>query len=267
MNAGLLPSRAVLRVAGQEARGFLQGLISNDMARVAPDALVYAMLLTPQGKVAHDFFVTEADGGFLIDIDVAQAQALLKKLKLYRLRAKVELEDVSAAWDVGAVFDGEGPLGALPDPRLAPLGSRVIAPKGGLGWPEMEAAYDRHRLSLGVPDHRDFDPEGTFLLDGNGEELHAVDFRKGCYVGQELTARMKHRGTARKRIVPVTVSADTPPGTPLLDQDGAQVGEIRSSREGLAMAAVRLDRLQGATALTAGGSPVTRRPAAYPLIA
>jgi len=241
-----LEDRAVIAVAGPQAREFLQGLITNDIERLQPGSGLYAALLTPQGKILFDFFLVEGDGAILIDCHAPAREALLKRLTLYKLRSKVVLEArdqlaVLAEWD-GA--EAKYAI-AYPDPRLAALGRRAIIARG-----EMRAdllpvsAYHAHRLSLGVPEAGDFGSDKMFALDADLDELHAVDFQKGCYVGQELTARMKHRGTARKRLLPVR---DGVPGA-AVSAGGKDIGEVVSP----AFALIRLDRLE-----EAAGAPVT----------
>jgi len=249
-----LEDRAVIAVAGPEARGFLQGLVTNDVERLAPGVGLYAALLTPQGKILFDFFLVEGDGAILIDCAATARDALLKRLTLYKLRAKIVLEPrdqlaVLAEWD-GA--EAKYAI-AYPDPRLAALGRRAIVAKGEMRTGLLPAAaYHARRLGLGVPEAADFGSDRMFALDADLDELHAVDFSKGCYVGQELTARMKHRGTARKRLLPVKGD----PGTAgaAVSAGGKDVGEVVTP----GFALIRLDRLaeaQGA-AVTIGSSDV-----------
>jgi folate-binding protein YgfZ len=255
----LLDDRAVIALAGPDARTLLQGLITNDVERLRAREAVYAALLTPQGKILFDFILSEGEGAVLIDCAAETADALVKRLTMYRLRAKVEIERrkqlaVMASW-------GDGPpLGdAVSDPRLAELGLRQVtaeaeAPKD-LG---SAAAYRAHRLGLGVPEAGDFGQDRMFALDAGLEELHGVDFKKGCYVGQELTSRMKHRGTARKRLLPVEAEGTLPgPDTAVMAGDKS-VGEIMSSYGGRGFALIRLDRLDeaGNAPLTVDGKPV-----------
>jgi folate-binding protein YgfZ len=249
MEPAHLEDRAVIALTGAEARPFLQGLITNDVEKIAPSQGIYAALLTAQGKVVSDFLIAEGDGALLVDCAAPAAEALLKKLKLYRLRAKVEIE----ARPQLAVFAG---LTQLPgraamraitfaDPRAAELGPRSI---GALAeMPDFlpgAAAYHAARLALGVPEGSDFGNDKIFALDAGLDELNGVAFDKGCYVGQELTARMKHRGTARKRLL--TVSADAalpPPGSEVRDSSGV-LGEIVSTYGAQGFALIRLDRLE-----------------------
>jgi folate-binding protein YgfZ len=257
MDSAHLDDRAVIALGGPDARDLLQGLITNDMARLELGKALYAALLTPQGKIVTDFLLVEGDGAILLDCAAEAVEGLLKKLKLYRLRAKVEIEPRPQL----GVYVGLALSDAIAfaDPRLAALGPRAIAARAempaGLSG---AAAYHAMRLALGVPEGADFGNDKIFALDGGLEELHAIAFDKGCYVGQELTARMKHRGTARKRLLVVEADATLPPpGTEIRDRAQA-LGEIISHYGTRAFALIRLDRLETAQgALTAAGIPVS----------
>jgi tRNA-modifying protein YgfZ len=282
----LLPGRGVVALAGEAARPFLQGLISNDLDRLRPEHALYAALLTPQGKFLFDFVITECHGQLLLETEAERIPALIQRLTLYRLRTKVAIEDASQRFACAALV-GEGVAAALGladepgacrregeglvmiDPRLAALGGRALLPPGELaaclerlGFAPAEAGvYERHRLALGVPDgSRDLVLERATLLESGFEELKGVDFKKGCFVGQELTARMKYRGLVRKRLMPVTFRGPPPdPGT-IIRAEGKDVGEMRSSTEGIGLALLRLDRLETAgaagTPLLAGDTEV-----------
>ncbi|MCG8692509.1 MAG: hypothetical protein MI806_14980 [Minwuiales bacterium] len=282
-----LSSRGLIRAAGEEARSFLQGIISNDADKTGPDTAIYATLLTPQGKFLFDFIIAELDGALLIDCERARLPDLLKRLMFYRLRAKVELSDVSDDYKLFALFGGsETDLLKLPaepgkaaptaggvafvDPRLAALGARAILPADGADA-ALEAAgfaagndadYDAHRLALGVPDgSRDMEVEKSFLLESNVDELNGIDFHKGCYVGQELTARTKYRGNIRKRLFRVDIDGPLPePGTPITLGE-ANAGEMRSGRSGTGIALLRLELVEKAAGsgepLTAGAATLT----------
>jgi tRNA-modifying protein YgfZ len=238
MTAQLI-DRAVIAISGPEAKTFLQGLITNDINKLAPNAPLYAALLTPQGKVLFDFLLSEQDETVFLDCAAASAQTLLKRLTLYRLRAKV---DLSLRDDLGVLWkEADAPL----DPRLAELGRRRIAQAATI---DVSGEYLTHRLSRGVPEGLDFGSDKMFALDAGLEELHGVSFDKGCYVGQELTARMKHRGTARKRLLPVSTldGSNLPvPGSDVR-AGNASLGEITSTYGTLGFALIRLDRLEGA---------------------
>ncbi len=273
----LLPGRAVLAIEGEDARGLLQGLISNDVERLAPDHAIYATLLTPQGKFLHDFFIAEADGRLLLDCEADRRDDLERRLTFYRLRAKVTLaadDDcvVAALWGDGAatgLAEAEGSAGRLAggvayvDPRLAAAGARAFLPRGSAAE-ALEAAgfapataedYDRHRLSLALPDgSRDIAVEKGFLLENGIDDLNGVDFDKGCYVGQELTARTKHRATIRKRLYRVDVDGPMPePGTQVT-ADGRAAGEMRSGRGDVGLALLRVELLAKAAE---AGIPLT----------
>src|SRR6201996_1888793 len=200
--AHLVEDRGIIALSGPDTRVFLQGLITNDIGLLTPDKPIYAALLTPQGKILFDFLIADDGAGtLLLDCLATSRDALVKRLSIYRLRSKVEIAPcdelaVFASWD-GSPLPGI----SFDDPRLTALGRRSTAPKA-----DGQRGYLAHRLSLGIPEAADFGSDKMFALDAGLDELHAIAFDKGCYVGQELTARMKHRGTARKRIL--TLSAD-----------------------------------------------------------
>ena len=257
-----LEDRAVIAVTGPEARPFLQGLITNDIEKVAPGQAIYAALLTPQGKILFDFLIVEGDGALLIDCARDSRDALVKRLSMYRLRAKVQIEPREQLVVMAGLSGAPASRGiTFADPRLAALGHRSIGAQAEMPAADGNAAhYLDHRLALAVPEGTDFGSDRIFALDADLDELHAIDFDKGCYVGQELTARMKHRGTARKRLLPVA----TVDGGPLSDRDrsvtanGQALGEIVSVHGARGFALIRLDRLAeaGGAALEAGGKTV-----------
>jgi folate-binding protein YgfZ len=255
-----LKDRAVIALEGGEARDFLQGLITNDIGRLAPQRGLYAALLTPQGKILFDFLVTEGDGAVLLDCPADRAEALAKRLTMYRLRAKIGIA-IRPQLAVYAGLTGRPAERAVtfPDPRLAMLGPRSIGAVAEMpDFLEGPAAYHAERLALGLPEGADFGSDKIFALDAGLEELQGVAFDKGCYVGQELTARMKHRGTARKRILSVKSDAMLPPAGTAITSDTLEVGEILSTYGTQGFALVRLDRLDEAKAsLTAGTIAVT----------
>ncbi len=266
----LLSHRSVIAVGGDDRVEFLQGLISNDTTKVAPGKSVWAALLTPQGRFLNDMFVVDGgDGTLLLETERERAPALAKKLTLYKLRSKVAVEDRSAALDVAVVF-GAGADKALPiggtisfvDPRLAGLGVRVLAPAGqaaallaARGFVETPVdAYEALRLEAGVPDgSRDLRVEKALLLESGFDELNGIDWKKGCYMGQELTARTKYRGLVKKRLFPIEVDGALPaPGTSV-HLDGEEVGELRSGSGRRALALLQTEAARGAGALTADG--------------
>jgi folate-binding protein YgfZ len=265
----LLAHRSVIAVAGPDRAEFLQGLISNDTQKVAPGRAIWAALLTPQGRFLNDMFVVD-DGSdtFLLETERERAAALARKLKMYTLRSKVTVEDRSIAMEVAVVFGPQAdkllPVAgatAFVDPRLPELGVRVLAPAGQVaslvGVPEAPLAdYEALRLRLGVPDgSRDLTVEKALLLESGFDELHGVDWQKGCYMGQELTARTKYRGLIKRRLFPVKVEGALPaPGTPV-ERDGREVGEIRSGLGDRAIAMLQLEAAR--TPLSSGGAKIT----------
>ena len=273
----LLDDRGILAVSGPDRRPFLQGLVSNDVDKVSPRAARYAALLTAQGKYLHDFMIVEVGESIWLETEAARRADLKRRLNIYRLRSKVSLEERSEL-AVGAVFGSgaEAVLGlpsepgiaksleggiAFVDPRLAALGVRVILPgerartllaDAGVSEAPFED-YERLRLSLGIPDgSRDLAIEKAILLESGFDELNGIDWQKGCYIGQELTARTKYRGLVKKRLMPVTVEGPLPaPGTPVL-QGEAEAGELRSGQDGIALALLRLESASDGKALRAG---------------
>ena len=255
-----LPNRSVLEVSGADRVSFLQGLVSNDVAAVAPGRAVWAALLTPQGKWLADFFILSGGERLLLDCEAAQAAMLAQKLTRFRLRAAVQVQPspllVYAAWD-------GTPDAALqaPDPRVPGAGWRVLSAEPLAATASFED-WDAHRLALGLPDgSRDMEPEKTTLLEAGYDELQGVSWTKGCYMGQELTARTKYRGLLKRRLVPVQVDGPLPaPGTPVL-REGVEVGTMRSGQGGRGIALVRLDALDHA--LTCGDAVLRATPPAW----
>jgi len=241
-----LPNRGVISVAGADRAAFLNGLVSNEVARVAPGHAVWAALLTAQGKYVSDFFILAEDGRLLLDAPRDAVPDLLARLKRFRLRSAVELADVSGQFQVHAVWGGMPPPVPVtaPDPRLAEAGFRCLSEQV-LETNASGQDYAAHRLGLGLPDGPpDMEPDRTLLLEAGFDELGGVAWDKGCYMGQELTARTKYRGLIKRRLIPVVLSeAAPPPGTPVL-AGGAEVGTLRSSAGLLALASLRLDALQ-----------------------
>ena len=271
--AVLLSDRGVLRVAGADTHKLLQGVITNDLDKAQDGLAIHAGLLTPQGKILFDFFVVAQGDGFLIEVAKAEAAGLMKRLGFYRLRAQVEITEepslhVVAAWG-GEPALPEGAI-AYADPRLPELGVRVLLPAGetvaGLGCTEVtEADYHALRIRLGVPEGgRDYAFGDAFPHDALFDQLNGVDFKKGCFVGQEVVARMQHKATARKRIVPVEGDAPLQGGASI-EAGGLPVGLIGSGDGAFGLALLRLDRVEQALGrdapLMAGDVKITlRRP-------
>ena len=276
MQAAFLPDRGVVKVSGEDARNFLNGLVTSDLTELKPGLARFGALLTPQGKIIVDFLITEAPaghgGGFLFDCPRALAQALTDKLRFYKLRAKLKVENLSDSLGVIAAWGGDlamQPDLTFTDPRAPTLGTRILAPQdlaekvavligADLVGPE---AYEAHRIACGAPrGGLDFIYGDAFPHETNMDRLHGVDFDKGCYVGQEVVSRMQHRGTARTRTVKIILDGPSPEtGSPILAGD-KQVGTVGSTADNKGLALVRTDRvaeaLAAGLALTAGGLPL-----------
>src|SRR5205809_2261381 len=264
MRAALLPDRGVVKVDGEDVRRFLNGLLTSDVTKVAPGAPRYAALLTPQGKIIVDCIVVEASakdgGGFFLDCRRARATALVDRLNFYKLRAKLLVEDLSEILGVMAAWNGSGATGyglAYPDPRLAALGMRIMLPPHLVEQAARElgaeladaAAYEAHRIALGVPrGDADFAYGDAFPHEADLDQLAGVDFDKGCYVGQEVVSRVEHRASARSRVVPIAYDEFAPTsGLPIVAGD-KQVGTLGSTAKGHGLALMRLDRIEDALA-------------------
>ena len=288
----ILPHRGLITVGGAERQEFLQGLVSNDVTRADARHALWAAFLTPQGKYLHDFFMIEI--GDVSHLDCEGGDRLMdfgRRLHKFKLRSAVDLGmadsmAVAALWGDGvaqALDLPDEPGAGRPfeggavymDPRLAGAGARAILPAdraaaalAGLGFTAAAPEdYDRMRLGLGLPDGtRDLVVEKSILLESNFDSLNGVDWDKGCYMGQELTARTKYRGLIKKRLMPVAIVGDPPaPGTKLL-RNGKEAGEMRSSRDGLGLALIRLEHVEDAgsdLSLEAGGASITLREAAW----
>jgi hypothetical protein len=278
----VLRNRGLMTVTGEDAGPFLQGLISNDIEKLATDRAIYAAFLTPQGKYLHDFFIARIGETPYLDCEAGRLDDLRRRLCMYKLRSKVSVEAAGDGFVVAALF-GPGAIGALGldqepgraapfaggivyvDPRLAAVGARAILPadiattaleEAGFAAAEA-AAYDRLRLTHGLPDgSRDLAVERAMLLESNFDELNGIDWDKGCYLGQELTARIHYRGLVKKRLMPVEIEGPPPEvGTQVMLGD-RNVGEMRSALDGQGLALLRLEAVAEAEregrALTAG---------------
>jgi len=284
--AVILEYRGLLRARGPDVRSFLQGIISNDVERVSCEHAIWSALLTPQGKFLHEFFLLQEKEGdenaLFFDCELARRDDLKKRLSLFKLRSKVELEDVTGDIVIVALPGIEaldrlglphepgtmrylGPVLAYTDPRLSALGARAILPREdlqgfldrhGFGLEDL-AAYDRVRLTLGVPDgSRDMEIDKSILLECGFDELKGVDWAKGCFLGQELTARTKYRGLVKKRLLPVRIEGEPPASGTALLKDGKEVGVMRSSSGDRGLALLRLEQ-SGVAEIAAGeGAPL-----------
>ena len=262
---GFDPAHRVIRLAGPEARDFLQGLVTNDVAGAEGERAVYAALLTPQGKYLFDFIVLDdGEGGLLLDAAAEQAPPLAQRLALYRLRRKVEIAEaplkVALVWGEGAVPVPEGGR-VVEDPRAEGLARRVYAPEAPLaavGARDVgRAGWDARRVAFAVPEAGVELTPDTFVLEAGFERLNGVDFRKGCFVGQEIVARMKHKTALRKGLVRVAVEGEAPPpGTPVETADGKPAGALHTVAGGAGLAHLRFDRAEGE--LAAGAARLRR---------
>lgn len=266
-----LDDRGVLAVSGDDARAFLQNLVTNDIERVTPGQAIYAALLTPQGRYLHDFFVIEMDGVLFLDVAKKKLEDLQARLLKYRLRSKVEIDDVSRIFRVIALL-GDGPHDSQSlhgfegrggpfangfcyvDPRYAGIGVRALLPADAL--PMLEAAgfttsdrmaYETLRLLFGVPEGLfDLQPEKSLPMESNFDLLNAIDWNKGCYIGQELTARMHYRALLKKRLLPVGIEGDVPDfGTPIF-YEGEEIGEMRTGMGEQGIALLKLEAVLAA---------------------
>lgn len=277
-----LSHRSLLELSGADRREFLQGLVSCDVMKLSTENALFGALLTPQGKFLFDFFLIERDETFLLEVEAERAESFLKKLSMFKLRSKVALR-LAPEWIAAAAF-GSGALGKLglserpglaasfaggvayADPRLAEAGARLLLPAENSLAP-LEAAgfakapfeeWDRLRMSLALPDgSRDLVPEKGILLEAGYDELNGVDWKKGCYMGQELTARTKYRGLVRKRLLTVRYEGDAPPPGSEIKQGEAEAGEMRSGLNGLGLAKIRLEALAKPDPLICEGKVLT----------
>ena len=284
-----LPHRALVSVQGEDRFSFLQGMISNDVRHLESGEAMWAAFLTPQGKFLHEFFAVPHNEAVLLECERDRRADLVTRLSRYRLRAKVMLAPddslvVGVAWgeDAAALLKTTEALGAVArlgagvlytDPRITGAGVRWALPADHVGAflencglrAVHEPTYDAHRIALGLPDgSRDLDVEKALLLENGFAELHGVDFNKGCYIGQELTARTHYRALIKKRLMPVMIDGETPAPGAALTANGAEAGEIRSVTGDRALALVKLDAWRGSGgALEAGRAKITPQPPAW----
>ena len=248
-----LKHRALIAISGEDRRPFLQGLVSADVDQATAHRALYGAYLTPQGKYLYDFFIAEHDGALLLEVEASGREDLIKRLSRFRLRSKVTLAPKDD-WQVYAIFGApereagsvepwEGGLSIM-DPRLAAAGQRVWLPQPP-DLPESEfPVWDSLRIQLGLADgSRDMVVEKTILLEAGFDELHGVDWQKGCFLGQEVTARSKYRGQVKKRLLPVEIDGPAPEAGAILTVGGQEVGEMRSSQGNIGLAVIRLDAL------------------------
>jgi len=269
-----LTNRGIISVTGSDSRDFLQGIISNDITLVSPNKTIYAALLTPQGKYLFDFFISQSGEKLLIECEKDRVPDLMKRLRIYKLRADANLVDETETYSIFAIWGDDAAqatglhnerglaheiLGGTQfiDPRLNTAGVRSVLPieaaeaqlQSLAAEPASTSDYDLHRLKLGLPDaSRDLVVDKAILIESGFDELNGVDWNKGCYMGQELTARTKYRGLVKKRLISVFIEGAAPePGTPIMVGD-KNAGEMRSSNAGHGIALLRLDQLNNEAA-------------------
>ena len=271
-----LDERGAIRIGGSDRDKFLQGLVTNDLEPLGgtPGRAVYAGLLSPQGKILFDFFVVRDGETLLLDVKRSKAAELAKRLQLYKLRADVTVQDVSDGVEVAATWSASDAVDADPaapgvvqyrDPRTSAAGSRIIAASGHLPPTNASASdYDAHRVSLGIPEGgKDFDFGDAYPHEAGFDIFNGVSFKKGCYVGQEIVARMQNKSVVRKRVIPITSSAPLSGGSDVLFGE-VPIGKVGTTAHNIALALVRLDRAAEAedkgVPLTANGITITPDP-------
>lgn len=262
MHYRILENRSVISISGEDAEPFLQGILTNDIHALINDNALYAAILTPQGKYLFDFLLMRRGEEILLDHHAEQKANLLKKLTMYRLRSKVQIAEtqlaVCALWN-GQTKDIPSSLTLRADPRHPQLGQRLIGPREELeAYAKAHATegdYELHRIRLTIPESlKDLIPEKSFPLPSNLEELHAIDYKKGCYVGQEVTARSKHRGVIRKALYTLEAEAGTPASGASVTLNGQAVGEIFSVKDTLCIAQIEKEAVEKGQPFTAGGA-------------
>jgi folate-binding protein YgfZ len=267
MSFTLLKNRGVLRVTGDDACAFLQNIVTNDVPQVSDDTAIWAALLTPQGKYLHDFFVIGQGKALMIDCEGDRATDLMERLERYKLRSKVEISDVSGDWAVAALMGTEADADALVgfegrggpfaggvcyvDPRYGAIGARALMPRDAAaqlldsGFEQVEPeVFDYARLCLGLPDgSRDLIVDKALPMENGFDALHGINWDKGCYVGQEMTARMRYRATVKRQLLPVSIDGPAPAAGTIIMLGKSEAGEMRSSVENMGLALLRVDAL------------------------
>jgi tRNA-modifying protein YgfZ len=250
----VLTNRAIITLSGPERRPLLQGIITNNVNNLDTGG-VYSALLTPQGKFLYDFFLVEVDETIYLDCEKSALKTFFQKLLMYRLRSNVEILDSSEKYQVLS-SDGEQDGISFKDPRHPKLGYRTYVTDH---VEHLENNYHSKRIKLGIPEgSHDYIQDKSIVHEGHFEDLNGVDFEKGCYVGQEVIARMKYRGKIKKQMFPVTLSGSAPEfGTEITDENGNKVGDIRSSTDGAAIALFRTDKMNFTSTYDCGNIKVT----------
>mgnify|MGYP000420293001 CR=1 FL=1 len=257
-----LNDRAVLLLSGDDRVTFLQGLITNDTEKLAQGEALYAALLSPQGKFLHDFFLVPEGNHILIDIHHNRAADLMARLNIYKLRSKIMIAPqpdmhVTAAWEIPAPAQGEH---VIADPRHPTLGWRIYG-KAAAPTHDPHGDYEAHRIALGIPDGvKDMTVDKSLLLEFGFDALHGLSFSKGCYVGQEVTARSKFRGQVRKQLYRVESDAALPASGTSITTGSTVVGELRSTSGKQGLALLKTEEVEKAELpLMAGDTPLRCR--------
>ena len=250
-----LTNRGVIRLSGKDSKDLLQGLITNDIDALTNEPAIHCALLTPQGKYLFDFFIVKDGDDLLLDCVASRMPDLIRRLMMYRLRADVDITDISDSYKVYALWDAST---GYKDPRHNEIGNRLITDIAPTGDALPLEDYEEKRLALGLPDgSRDIMVDKNFILEANFKELNGVSFTKGCYVGQELTARMNHRTTVKKRLLPViSKNGLIESGAAITNTDGKSVGDIRSVSGNRAIAFIKLEYLGENNSFKAGDAEI-----------
>lgn len=251
-----LDSRALISVTGEDAKPFLHNLLTQDVETLVDGELRFGALLSPPGRLLFDLFLLGQADGVLLDVATERRDALIQRLSMYKLRAKVQVaaddRPVFAAWP-------DAPTGFIPDPRTPLMGGRLY---GEATADASEADYDAYRLSVGLPDPTaDAPQDKTYPIEADFDLLNGIDFQKGCFVGQETTSRMKRRGTIKNRMLPLDFEGPPPAFGAEVLKGELRAGEVLSGQDGSVMALLRIDRLDGD--LTVDGRPVRLRKPAW----
>lgn len=264
-----LKSRAVISISGADAEKFLQGLISNDITKITAENSIYALMLTPQGKFLYDFFISRKDDVYLLDCRVDILPAIIKKLSMYKLRSDVKIDDLSAEYEVVAIlgdkvfaeFEGDNSLGktkkfckgvAYIDPRSEKLFARAVIEKenqyAALKSHEYAEGscsdYENLRIKSAIPDSSDMEMDKAYPLQFGMDDLNAIDYKKGCYVGQEVTARTHYRGNVRKNVYMVEAKSQLPAIGSAIMADGQNIGELLSSCGNIGLALLKIENVE-----------------------
>ena len=246
-----LADRGVVKITGVDAKPFLQGLITNDINKLQDGGAIYAAMLTPQGKYLFDFIIYQIRSELFLDVEISRIPALVKRLNMYKLRSQLEIEDITSKVFVYA-SENEG----ISDPRNPKMGKRLVSSEK-VKEPQDFKEYEKRRIKLGVIETKDLEAEQSFIMQNSFEEIHGVDFNKGCYVGQEVTARTKYKGGVKKKIYVATSHENLPPTGTAITANDKQVGVLRTVVENIALAHCDIELVETAVSFKAGDVAVS----------